>query len=205
MKPDLHFKSIVLIGILILAPTSHAAKLYLPEAFELLSINGQAAKHGLFKQKQQFPLRIGLNKMVIQYDELFEGEDDDDFDIVKSLPILITFYVEDKQLVSLQYPHPKNAQAAIQYIKSPALSLITSKGKSIQYQRKFLHSDDLAFLLQATSIDTNRSIDLSSSADIQAGKAQVQTSEPQALAMLKYWWQKASEDEKRRFRKYIEH
>ena len=57
-----------------------AGTLKLAKEFNLLAINGEEYQSGLFGGHSNIKLRTGINRLVIEFEEVYEGEDDDDFD-----------------------------------------------------------------------------------------------------------------------------
>ncbi len=186
-----------------------APKLKLAKEFNLIAINGAEYESGFFDSAVNVNLRNGVNRLVIEFEELYEGEDDDSFDVIKSGYFLLQFNVDNKVNVVQQITRPSDADSAKRYIKNPTFSLIlqNAKNTSINFSLTPLSSDKLIYALAQTQIKQRKTLDLSYSANAQTKKnAQPKKQLPKqstASQMLKYWWSQASNAEKQAFLKEI--
>ena len=188
-----------------------APKLTLSKAFNIIAVNGAEYESGIFSQSKTLSLNDGLNRVAIEYEEVFDGEDGDDFDVVKSGVFLLQLYAEPNSQLSQSFIKPSDASAAKRYIKNPMFSIKKQSGESVEFNLSPMQSDKLSYILDKTKLRQNAAIDLShlnsKKGKILQSKEAKQTKESQgssrALQMLEYWWSQASEADKKAFKETL--
>lgn len=185
-----------------------AGTLKLAKEFNLIAINGEEYQSGLFGGHSNIKLRTGINRLVIEFEEVYEGEDDDDFDVIKSGSFLLQFSASANAKLSQSILKPKNADAAKRFIKNPVFTIKDSQSKTVVHSISPLQSDKLSFAVSKTKPRQNAAIDLSYpstkkskiTAPLKTGNA---ANKSRALNMLIYWWSQASEEDKKDFKEAI--
>lgn len=203
--------TLVLIGILssLLSLTSQASgTLKLAKEFNLIAINGEEYQSGLFGGHSEIKIRNGTNRLVIEFEEVYEGEDDDDFDVVKSGSFLLQFYAPEDAALTQSILRPKDVDAAKRFIKNPTFTIKDVSSRVVVHTLSPLQSDKLDFAVLKTKPRQNAAIDLSHPSSNQSKIStrkntgnRVQKS--RALEMLNYWWSQASEEDKRAFKEAL--
>ncbi len=192
-------------------PLSAAPKLTLSKSFNIVAVNGSEYESGIFSQSKELTLNNGLNRVAIEYEEVFDGEDGDDFDVVKSGVFLLQLYAESNSQLTQSFIKPSDASAAKRYIKHPMFSIKKQSGESVEFNLSPMQSDKLSYILGKTKLRQNAAIDLShpnrkkgkipQSKELKQTKASVESS--RALQMLEYWWSQASEADKKAFKETL--
>ncbi|MGX5202041.1 DUF2057 family protein [Aliikangiella sp. IMCC44632] len=194
-----------------LGANANQTKLKVAESFNILAINGSLYQSGLVNQERNLSLRSGINKIVIEFEEVYESDDADNFDIVKSQPILINAYFEYNQTYLLRLIKPATALAARKYIKQPIFELVKVESNSalskINFSARILNSNADSFYIQETRLKPNRVLNISSETaeaqrlPVKATPKDASKSATDSLTLekLNYWWDLASEQEKAAF------
>lgn len=187
--------------------------LQVAEAFNILAVNGSPYSAGLFKQQRLITLRKGKNLIAFEYEEVFESEDDDNFDIVKSAPFLAEFYVNQGGQYIQRLLKPSDLGAAKRFSQNPVFEIIESSDKhnpvKIAIQLRVLHGTGDSYLAQETRPKPNPRLDLSHPSP-KSGKTGPVTpttanqTPSMASKMLMYWWQQATPAERQAFLSSIE-
>lgn len=175
--------------------------------FNIKAVNGVEYSSGLIDQDRKVSLRKGLNRIVLEFEEVYEGEDDDDFDIVKSGWYLLQVSVDDKQYQQ-KIVRPADASAAKKYIKNPLFELVDKSAKSrLNFKLLPIASDKLDFAISKSKLRQNDAILIShpnkKSDSIAVHKHSLNVSQTQASQMLDYWWQQATAKEREAFLKKV--
>lgn len=187
-------------------PIKAKSSLNMAEAFNILSINGISYSSNLFSRQHDLKLKTGLNLIAIEYEEVFESDDGDDFDIVKSDAFLLKIYLEKDADYKQRYLKPSNADAARRYIQRPVFDIIKIDPQSnpinpINFELKALSSNQSNFLADQTSIKQKIVLDLShpSTKKSTQNNKQITTSQTNTSKRLNYWWRKATPEERKLF------
>ncbi len=190
---------------------SAEALLKIANAFNIKAVNGTLYSSGFINQDRSLKLNAGLNLIVIEYEEVFDSDYDDSFEIVKSSPFLLKIYLENNQQYQQRFLKPSDVKAAKRYSLNPIFDIITVAGKkqsqqSVKFELDALASDQTSFILEKTKTSSNTTINLSHSNNqnkdplSQLNNKNIQlTPQTNALKMLDYWWLQASPEERRIF------
>jgi uncharacterized protein YccT (UPF0319 family) len=159
-----------------LKPQEEAA-IVLPEAFELLELNGQSISDTRLKFRTGdmfLTLPSGEHTLVLQYKEFWQI-DDDNHDIVTSGAITFKANLAKAEVMKLEFPDIKNHQDAKKFSYDPRL-LLVSKRQVIPSSHT---QKDNPFVLDK-------------------GK-QVKATQYPNLDQLKFWWDRATYYEQQEF------
>lgn len=187
--------------------------LQVAEAFNILAVNGSPYSKGLFKQQRLLSLRKGKNLIAFEYEEVFESEDDDNFDIVKSAPFVAEFYVNQDGQYIQRLLKPSDLGAAKRFSQNPVFEIIETSDKGnpikIAVRLRVLHGTGDSYLAQETRLKQKPRLDLSHPSPKSGKKetvAPTATNQTPSMAskMLKYWWQQATPAERQAFLSSIE-
>ncbi len=174
--------------------------LLIDQDFNVLSVNGKSFSDGFFSADSTVKLISGVNKIALEYEAVFEQEDD--FDLVKSEVLLITFYAQHQDQYRLTYLKPSNARAARKFAGSPKLSIVSPDGNPIKFSSYFLASKSEGFVNQQTrpSLVGQPAIKITSKSNKPKSKAKQQ---PNPEERLEYWWRKATKQQRQSFLKKV--
>jgi len=181
------------------------SKLLIPEEFNVISINGSPVSSSLLQSGNNFELRLGINKIALEYEAVFDSENEDHFDIIKSDIFIIDFYINKDDQYRARYLKQSNAKAARRYVKSPLITISDSQEKNIRLKQFFTASNSITSINQQTRTNHNnqQAINIVSEPNknktIKSNKPQ----QPDAETMLHYWWQQADEKQRQSFLKKI--
>ncbi len=119
------------------------ASLTLPEAIEVLSIDGQKHKGSFFSiGDKDISLNPGQNQLIVQYDMVWDMSLRDDHERVISKPILLQMNSQSGGAYQLQLPAIHDLQQAKRYIKQPTAIVIDSQsGQAINIDFELAQSN----------------------------------------------------------------
>jgi uncharacterized protein YccT (UPF0319 family) len=146
------------------------ATIVLPEAFELLELNGQSISNTDLTFRtgdMSLTLPSGEHTLVFQYKEFWQI-DDDNHDIVTSGPITFKANFEKKEVMKFELPTLKIHQDAVKFSNNPSFYLVSSRQKIPSSHT----AKDNAFILSKEKIHI----------PTQYGN----------LDQLKFWWNRAT-------------
>lgn len=179
------------------------SSLEVSEEFNIVSVNGQSHKNDLFSGNRIVNLIPGLNKIALEYEAVFEV-DNDDFDIVKSSPFVISFYAPTNRRFKLKHIKQANTKAARKFAINPLVS-IKSDGQLVRSNLIILASNSDNYINQQTNINSKQTpITITSSPATAKTHKRNLSLTPSADDMLKYWWDIASKEQREAFLKSIE-
>lgn len=160
---------------------SFADQLILPEAINVLEVNGKPFKTSFFSSKRKVKLTKGEQKVLVQYVDYYDL-DFDDHEKVKSKPFLLIFQ-HDKGDLSTNFVRPETLKAAKAFALKPSLKLIhQANQKEVAVKAKVVKP-------------------VSPELKIEAVEKPVSTEG--TLEKLRYWWKKASYEDRQVFMREI--
>ncbi|PKG84153.1 DUF2057 domain-containing protein [Colwellia sp. 75C3] len=187
-----------------------AAQLTITDNLVIRDIDEKSVEQGFLSKSQVFQLSQGRHVLVLKYKDVFEDVEFGEERLVKSDYFVVKFSIENQQKLLLSTSHINDLAAAERFIKSPELNLSDEGKQEVVLNLETLSDYELA--KQVTKVVTTLSAPavISQSNDKitnetkkdQAFSAQV-INNVDTVPMLKYWWQKASENEKESFLNFI--
>jgi len=183
------------------------SKLSVPEEFNVISINGSSVSSSLLQSNNNIKLRHGFNKIALEYEAVFDSENEDHFDIIKSDIFIVDFYVNKNDQYRARYLKQSNAKAARQFAKNPSISITDSQEKNIRLKQFFTASKSMSDIYQQTQInkDNQKTINIQSVPNKKNQTNPNIEQQPNAENMLEYWWQQADEKQRQSFLKKVNH
>ncbi len=154
--------------------------LVLPVEFNLLSLDGREVSsftQGFRNKNLNIQLPAGPHTLVIQYEDVWEV-DDENHERITSGKLIIEANMEAKETYHLNSPSLRTLEEAQAFSTNPKLSL--NNGQHSFYASHIKKDNPLEFNTKS---------------------AQGETELPR-LEQLKYWWQQASQHEKKQFIKW---
>ena len=218
MTTRTHFMNKTLLGYLCaslvlyssIAVKAEAAKLTITDNLILRDIDDKSVEHGFLSKKQTFELTPGKHTLIIKYKDVFEDLDFAEDRLVTSDYFVVKFTVENQQELLLSTSKINDLAAAEHFARKPELSLLDEDKKAVVLDLEKLKDYELA--KQVTKVVTNLSVPIVTTQNI--NKASIVANSElafnnkvldnvDAVPMLKYWWQKANQEEKDRFHDFI--
>jgi len=190
-------------------------------------INNKIVEHGLLNTKSTFVLSRGSHALLLHYKDVFEDLEFAEYRVVESKPFVVKFTVNNEVSLNLNTAVINNLAQAESFAKAPALLLSDESQKEIDivltsvndykisqqvdialntYSKQSNETDKDRSNLPTTTV--NKAIQVKASSSILATPTVIKKSgntliQVNSLNMLKYWWQNASNEEKKKFKRYI--
>lgn len=194
-----------------IAVQASAATLTVTDNLIVRDVDDKTVDHGFLSKKQQLELTPGQHSLVIKYKDVFEDIDFAEDRLVTSDYFVVRFNVTTQQKLLLSTTEINNLAAAERFVSSPELTLRDEHKQELVLALQKL--DDYKLTQQVAKVVTSLSAPAAMShlnndninentanpiTDDQTFSEQV-IKNADTVAMLKYWWQKASADEKNKF------
>lgn len=187
-----------------------AATLTISDNLVIRDIDNKSVEQGILSKTQVFQLIQGEHILVLKYKDVFEDLEFGEERLVKSDYFVVKFSVKNQQELLLSTSNIHDLAAAERFIKSPELNLLDEHKQEVALELETLNDYELA--KQVTKVVTS----LSAPAVISQNNNKItnttknkQTFSTQVMnnvdivPMLKYWWQKASKNDKESFLLFI--
>jgi uncharacterized protein YccT (UPF0319 family) len=203
--------------------TLSAATLTVADNLIVTEIDNKAVEHGLLSKKSTFELNSGNYALIMHYKDVFEDLDFAENRVVKSKDFVVKLAVKEESNLNLDTVAIKNLAQAESFSQSPELILKDEKNKRINITLETLENYKMAqqvnlavntYVAKQTmqkktvsSLEKNVAV-TQSSTSLNDKVTVVQDSgntliQVDALTMLKYWWQNASNEERNHFMQYM--
>jgi len=196
-----------------------AATLKVSDNLIVSEIDDLSVEHGFLGNKSVFELNQGSHTIILRYKDVFENLDFAEDRVVESKEFVVKFTLNEEQQLELSTITIKNLARAQSFSRAPKLILKNERNEllHVELQKvsdyKLAKQVDIAVSTFASkqTIQKPKDSALALSTTVKAPLAskvsQLKTSntliQVNALAMLKYWWQNASNEEKKHFKQYI--
>jgi uncharacterized protein YccT (UPF0319 family) len=187
-----------------------AATLTIADNLVIRDIDDKSVEQGFLSSSQVFQLTQGQHVLVLKYKDVFEDLDFAEDRLVKSDYFVVKFSVENQQELLLSTSHINDLVAAERFVKSPELMLSDEREQEVVLNLETLSDYELA--KQVTKVVTTLSAPAvisqsnnkiaNNTINDQAFSTQV-INNVDTVHMLKYWWHKASKNEKESFLNFI--
>lgn len=116
-------RPIIFLLFLFFVITGQAAELRVPEQFDLLRVNGQEYKT-YFQRTKMLALRLGRNEIEMEFNQIYDAENGDSHDRIRSQPFMVLIEVTaDSEVWQLQAQLPETRADALRYSKNPTYQL----------------------------------------------------------------------------------
>jgi hypothetical protein len=197
-------KSVVFCGVaaLLFSSIALAETVSFPEEIIPLQVGEKVIEHSFFNRVDELDLNPGTYSVKLKYSDLYE-QGYDEHQIIDSDPFWVVVTIEQGNNYDVVFNRADNAVAAKVFAESPQVSL-QAKGESLgmplatsmnppQSQVKSIApAAPIASLNQPTVANAPVNAPMSK-------PAPSTTDTPNAAAMLDFWWQQASLEERERF------
>lgn len=213
------------IGVLsiLVSLTLSAATLNVADALIVSSIDDKTVEHGFIGSKSTFTLQQGEHALIVRYKDVYEDLDFAEERVIESKAFVVTFSLVAEQQLTLDTVAITDLVQAERFAKNPKLKLIDENDKQVAFklvdvaEYKLVQQVNIAVTSLKTNAATSNLVSPANTAQQQALSVQPavnikQTMAPEnnisaqvnALTMLKFWWQKASEADKEQFKLFLQ-
>ncbi|GAW96211.1 uncharacterized protein family UPF0319 [Colwellia marinimaniae] len=188
-----------------------ATKLTVADNLLVRDIDDKAVEHGFFSSKQTMQLSQGKHVLVVKYKDVFEDLDFAEERLVQSDYFVVKFTVDKQLTLVLSTNNIADLAAAERFVKTPELILVDEDKEEVVLALEKL--TDYELTKKVNQVITTLSLPVVST---QGGNTAIKLdtieydfnkkvlNQVDAVPMLKYWWQKASRDEKEQFIDFID-
>jgi uncharacterized protein YccT (UPF0319 family) len=187
-----------------------AATLTITDNLIIRDIDNKSVEQGILSKTQVFQLTQGRHVLVLKYKDVLEDLELGEERLVTSDYFVVKFSVKNQQELLLSTSDIDDLAAAERFIKSPELNLSDERKQEVVLDLKTLNDYELA--KQVTKVVTSLSAPVvisqnnnkitNTTKNEQAFSTQV-INNVDIVPMLKYWWQKASKNDKDSFLLFI--
>lgn len=182
-------------------------------------IDDKKVENSFLSNQSTFSFSQGEHALILRYKDVFEDIEFAEDKLVESKKFVVKFTSLNEQNLILTTAEIKNLAAAEIFSKSPELILTDENKKQLPIKfetvedYKLAKQVDIAINSQEPIQDVTYKANpeltttaaISSAKEVSSTKTTDNTlSQIQSLKMLKYWWNKASAQEKQAFQHYIE-
>lgn len=185
-----------------------AASVNVSDNLIVSAVNDKRIENSFLHKKSSFELNRGDHALILRYKDVFEDLDFNEERRVESQDFVVKFTITDQEQLELSTIKIKDLAAAENFKRSPELQLKDGHNNQLILSLEEVSDYKLAKQVDiaVSALATNKVIQTQGSALPAATpltKQQASTSiQVNSLAMLKYWWQNASTDEKKRFKEF---
>jgi len=176
------------------------ASIVFPEAYEVLKVNGKTYENSFFSSASEIKVNAEKQVILYRYNELFEDVDNDDHTKIKSAPFVLIIDGTSEQ-ITIKSPELNDIKQAREYALNPTLVIVDTKEQLVSHTISSLAEFEQTQYDKALHAhrlhNTNNNLPEKSTRINVTSK--VEEPQSRALSMLNYWWQQASEQEKRIF------
>ncbi len=180
-----------------------AATVHVSNNLVVSEVNDREIESGFLDNEASFELAKGTHALVIRYKDVFEDLIVAADTVVESQDFIIKFTIAVQQKLKLSTVKINSLEAAERFSKSPRLQLVDSRNNQLEISLERVSDYKLAKQVdKAVHARINQNISPQATAAIigVSGPSTSNTTKVNALTMLQYWWQNASESEKLRFK-----
>ena len=192
------YKSVVFSGVvsLLLSSVALAETVSFPEEIIPLQVGEKVIEHSFFSRVDELELNPGTYSLKLKYSDLYE-QGYDEHQVIDSEPFWVMATIEQGNDYDIVFNRADNAIAAKVFAESPQISLQV-KGASLGLPLQTSMTAPRAQV--APTASTNQPAVASAPVSAPISKpAPAKAQAPSAAAMLDFWWQQASPEERRRF------
>ncbi len=192
------YKSVVFSGVvsLLLSSVALAETVSFPEEIIPLQVGEKVIEHSFFSRVDELELNPGTYSLKLKYSDLYE-QGYDEHQVIDSEPFWVMATIEQGNDYDIVFNRADNAIAAKVFAESPQISL-QAKGASLGLPLQTSMTAPRAQVAPTSS--TNQPAVASAPVSAPISKpAPAKAQAPSAAAMLDFWWQQASPEERRRF------
>jgi len=173
-------------------------------------IDDKAVEQGFLSTKQTVELAHGQHTLVIKYKDVFEDLDMGEERLVKSDYFVVKFNVKNQQTLFLSTIKITDLAQAERFVRTPELTLHDEDKRTLVLDLETLSDYELSkqvtkvvTTLSAPVVVTKSNSQITNMTKDTQDFNQKVIDEVDAVPMLKFWWNKASQGEKEDFVDFI--
>lgn len=165
------------------------SQLIIPEAFDVIKVNGKKNKTFLFSNNRKIKLEKGSYQIELRYQDFYD-KSFDDFEKITSEPFIISFDYDGQEDLTTNFIKPKTISEAKTFAENPNLKILKKSGAP--FVSKVQKGPTTPTKAKSRSPNNPQ-------------KPSTQTAEKNssALTQLQYWWKKANLEQRQQFMKEI--
>jgi len=196
--------------------TATATTLTITDNLVLRDVDDKAVDTGFFSRKNTINLAQGSHTLVLKYKDVFEDLDMGEESLIKSDYFVVKFLIKEQQALILSTTKIRDLAAAERFSRSPELILLDEAKQEVVLELQKLSDYELA--KQVTQVVSKLSVpvlEAQNNSHVSSVSNASNTNKDEqifnkkvinnidAVPMLKYWWQKATQEEKAHFLHFI--
>lgn len=182
-------------------------------------MNNKIVEHGFLDQTSEFSLQPGHYAFIVHYKDVFEDLTFAEDRLVKSKEFVVKLTVGAEKTLHLMTSSIKNLAQAEAFSKSPTLMLKDENNQQLPIvlesvaDFKIAEQVELAITSYTSQQDSHhdkppttseiKKVNKTVTSLVKEKLSDNKLIQINALPMLKYWWQNASDEEKKHFKQYI--
>ena len=190
-----------------------ATNLYVADNLIIIEVDDQVVDHGFIGNKSTFNLTQGQHAIVVKYKDVFEDFDLGQERVVESQEFVVKFSVNNQQKLTLTTTKITSLLQAEKFSKLPQLLLVdenrqaltVSLAKVSDYKLAKQVNQAVSSLVESKKVP-QQTVSAKPAIQQTIMAKQIKNSEAlsvNSLAMLQYWWQTASPEQRSQFKAMI--
>lgn len=181
-----------------------ATTLTVAENLIVTEVNNKGVEHGFIGQKSNFTLGPGKHTLIVRFKDVFEDLDFAEEKMVESNPFAVSFLINKQQRLTLKTTKILNLKQAERFAKSPEIMLLDEKTQPLVLNLRSVEEYKIAqqVNLAVAQLDDTKAIH-EQPVPLNQQQADNTLIQVDALTMLTYWWQTASDKQKSQFKTLI--
>lgn len=190
-----------------------AAVLVVPDNFRVLKVNNIEVKQSFFVNETTLKFKPGQHSITLQYSDMFESSFSDDHSKVLSEPFDVSFILTEEKQLRFKAPELLDLDNAKQYAKAPSIKILNEFGNALD----LFHSMDNETVVvnNTNSVNQapvpsdkikptqNNTLNTNRQRAVMTSNNTANSAAPDAIAMLKFWWASANEQQRQQFKQYL--
>ncbi|TQF72464.1 DUF2057 domain-containing protein [Pseudoalteromonas luteoviolacea] len=185
-------KKISIFGVLValFSGISVSGEVNFPEELLPLQVNDKEIEHSFFNKVRTLDLPAGTHRIKVKYSDLFEL-DYDEHEVVDSDPFWVEVELQDEDY-QVRFEAIDDVEQARLFAKSPTIWFQAEQGQAVSTKP----------VTQQTSkpiTPVKVAVTHNTASPVTSSKPAPTAGQPDAVAMLEFWWQQASPQQRAAF------
>ncbi|KZW99991.1 hypothetical protein JL49_14010 [Pseudoalteromonas luteoviolacea] len=185
-------KKISIFGVLLalFSGISVSGEVKFPEELLPLQVNNTEIEHSFFNKVRTLELPTGVHRIKVKYSDLFEL-DYDEHEVVDSAPFWVEVELGEGDY-QVRFEEIEDVEQARRFAKSPSIWLQAKLGETVSAKSVIQRASQPVAPIKVAVAQNSVIPTTSQSTAPAAGR-------PDAAAMLEFWWQQASPEQRAAF------
>lgn len=183
-----------------------AATLTVPEEFIVERLNAETYYPSIFTSSTELDLTSGKQILVLSYKEMFDDDSEDHHEYVRSDSFVVVFEVKNETSVTVNFPEQSDLDGAKEFSRAPTVTLLDEDKNALSISIKSLNAfnhDVMEKSININEMAIEENVATIKSSAKGSTKVSSDNKSVDNLAMLKYWWDMASESERKTFKELV--